>query len=247
MDVIQHKLSTIEQSNHITILFAIESGSRAWNYATEKSDYDIRGVFCYKPEKYMSITSCKEEIKCNVDDKYDYVLWDIRKFIRLFQVSNLSVYEFVHSPIVYLNRDNWLNKFKELVIINFDKPSLESHYFNMFKGNYHTHFRDLTKVSPKKYLNVIRGYLCYLSLTNGILPLNRIEEMLDYLDLSLVKFTNNVLELKKQGSAEPLNLPTKINDILVKRMELKISTIKPKIMEDEVLDQMVYEIIMMYI
>lgn len=40
-DVIQNKLKEIEQKENIKILHCIESGSRAWGFASPDSDYDV--------------------------------------------------------------------------------------------------------------------------------------------------------------------------------------------------------------
>jgi predicted nucleotidyltransferase len=39
---ILEKLKQIEKEKGVTILFAVESGSRAWGFASPDSDYDIR-------------------------------------------------------------------------------------------------------------------------------------------------------------------------------------------------------------
>ena len=41
---IKAKLSQIEQRENIRILYACESGSRAWGFASPDSDYDVRFV-----------------------------------------------------------------------------------------------------------------------------------------------------------------------------------------------------------
>ena len=44
-DKIKNKLKEIEEKENIRILFAVESGSRAWGFASPDSDYDVRFVY----------------------------------------------------------------------------------------------------------------------------------------------------------------------------------------------------------
>ena len=52
---IEDKLSQIEQRENIHILYACESGSRAWGFASPDSDYDVRFVFVRPIEDYLRV------------------------------------------------------------------------------------------------------------------------------------------------------------------------------------------------
>ena len=47
---IQDQLRRIEDEDHIKILLAVESGSRAWGFASPDSDYDVRFVYVRRTE-----------------------------------------------------------------------------------------------------------------------------------------------------------------------------------------------------
>lgn len=44
--LIQEKLHEIEKRENCRILLAVESGSRAWGFASPDSDYDVRFIYC---------------------------------------------------------------------------------------------------------------------------------------------------------------------------------------------------------
>ena len=41
---IEQELTKIEEKEHVHILLAVESGSRAWGFASPDSDYDVRFI-----------------------------------------------------------------------------------------------------------------------------------------------------------------------------------------------------------
>lgn len=49
--LIQEKLHEIEKRENCRILLAVESGSRAWGFASPDSDYDVRFIYVRDKEK----------------------------------------------------------------------------------------------------------------------------------------------------------------------------------------------------
>jgi predicted nucleotidyltransferase len=45
--IIRNKLIEVAKNNDVQILFAIESGSRAWGFPSTNSDYDVRFVYAH--------------------------------------------------------------------------------------------------------------------------------------------------------------------------------------------------------
>lgn len=54
-DFILTKLKETEKKEQIEILYAVESGSRGWGFASKDSDYDIRFIYTHPLEWYLSI------------------------------------------------------------------------------------------------------------------------------------------------------------------------------------------------
>ena len=86
--VIQNKLQHTERERHIQILWAIESGSRAWGFASPDSDYDVRVVYVQAPERYLQIDAAEEGFEWIEDEWFDVGAWDLRKTLRLLRSSD---------------------------------------------------------------------------------------------------------------------------------------------------------------
>lgn len=80
---IRDTFTKLEEENKVTIVFAVESGSRAWGFNADDSDYDIR--FVYYRNDIMEYVTClkKPDTICGFSDdkKLDWQGWDITKAI----------------------------------------------------------------------------------------------------------------------------------------------------------------------
>ena len=54
-EIIPAKLREIEAREHVRILHCVESGSRAWGFASPDSDYDVRFVYVRPLEHYLRL------------------------------------------------------------------------------------------------------------------------------------------------------------------------------------------------
>lgn len=52
---IKERLSQIEERENIRIIYACESGSRAWGFVSPDSDYDVRFVFVRPVQDYLRV------------------------------------------------------------------------------------------------------------------------------------------------------------------------------------------------
>ena len=52
---IQDNLDAIEKKYDVKILLAVESGSRAWGFASPDSDYDVRFIYVHRPEEWDAL------------------------------------------------------------------------------------------------------------------------------------------------------------------------------------------------
>jgi predicted nucleotidyltransferase len=54
-EIVLHKLHEIEEAHGVKVLYAVESGSRAWGFESTDSDYDIRFIYAHNKNWYLSI------------------------------------------------------------------------------------------------------------------------------------------------------------------------------------------------
>lgn len=158
MDDIYISLANLEKEHNILILYAVECGSRAWGFNYEDSDFDIRFVYIKNNKHdYMTILQSLETIVYFSDDKkYDYQGWDIIKATKHLQESNPSLLEWLYSPIVYINKSDFQNKFLLISQQMHTQTSLIFHYYNMARKNWNTWIANQEKIICKKYFHVIR-------------------------------------------------------------------------------------------
>ena len=156
-DIIIEKLNEIEHAENVTILHAVESGSRAWGFASPDSDYDVRFFYVRPKDYYLRLDRTRDVLEYPIDDALDINGWDIDKTLKLLHASNPTLFEWSNSPIVYKTTD----EFKQLLplIGNYfvDKSGLW-HYLSMAEGNYREYFKS-ESVRAKKYFYVIRPLL----------------------------------------------------------------------------------------
>ena len=134
---IKQAITQVCHSHEITCLHAIESGSRAWGFASPDSDYDVRLIYCHKPEWYLQLFAGKDSFEFIQDDllavPFDIGGWDIKKTLQLIYKSNAVIFEWLHSPIVYQQQAATISELQQLSQAYFQPLSVFHHYRGMAK------------------------------------------------------------------------------------------------------------------
>ena len=76
-EIIKQKLTEIEEQENVKVILAVESGSRAWGFESQDSDYDVRFIYIRKKENYLKLEGVRDVIEWQLDDKLDINGWDI--------------------------------------------------------------------------------------------------------------------------------------------------------------------------
>lgn len=179
-----NELRNIEFKNDVTVLYACESGSRAWGFDNVKSDYDVRFIFKRNDLKdYVSISSKNEVIEV-MDGDLDIVGWDIKKALYLHYKSNPNLREWLISPIKYLDWESDI--FNGLP--DFDRSVLKYHYMGIAGNNWKkisNENLEITKRVIKMYLYNCRCILAGILLAEQINPPINIFELLNLVECEI--------------------------------------------------------------
>lgn len=157
-DVIERELRRIEQDDSVRVVYAVESGSRAWGFQSADSDWDVRFLYLRRPEWYLSIKAGRDVLEYPVADGLDFSGWDLPKALRLFAKSNPPLLEWLRSPIVYAQWGGAVPRMKELSARYFSPSSCLHHYLHMAEGNFRVYLQG-ERVRLKKYFYVLRPVL----------------------------------------------------------------------------------------
>ncbi|MFZ5880928.1 MAG: DNA polymerase beta superfamily protein [Chloroflexota bacterium] len=165
------RLNEIEQTHHIVILYACESGSRAWGFPSADSDYDVRFLYLRPVHWYLSVEEKRDVIEVPIDDQLDITGWDLKKALQLFRKSNPPLLEWLGSPVVYVEKHSVRSQLRELAKEHFSPQTCFLHYF----GTARNHYREATAgegVKLKSYFYALRTLLAtlWIEAGNGVAP-----------------------------------------------------------------------------
>lgn len=222
IDEIKSELLKLELQHNIKILYAVESGSRAWGFASTNSDWDVRFIYIHKLDWYLKIDDRKDSLEEILTNDIDLAGWELKKALRLFRKSNPPMLEWLRSPIIYLQQFSTADKLRDLTMEFFNPKSCLHHYLHMAEGNYREYLqKDIVRV--KKYFFVLRPILAcdWIKQTNTMAPMEFHKLLESQVTDKIVKAEiQNLLTRKIAG--EELNEEPKIhvlNDFLEEKIE----------------------------
>lgn len=171
-------LKQTEQENEVYILYACESGSRGWGFASPDSDYDVRFIYVHKPEWYLRVEAPRDVIEKPVDDELDVCGWELRKALGLLKRANPTLIDWLDSPIVYRQDDEVMARINAISGHFFSPERARWHYRSMAHKNYRQYLQS-DEVRLKKYFYVLRPLLAvrWIEAGKGAPPM-RFEQLL---------------------------------------------------------------------
>ncbi|MCI7743047.1 MAG: nucleotidyltransferase domain-containing protein [Clostridiales bacterium] len=195
-ETILKKLNEIEKKENAKILLAVESGSRAWGFASPDSDYDVRFIYVRPKEDYLRLEKTRDVIELPIEGELDINGWDLDKTLRLLRASNPTLFEWFSSPIVY-RETAFAQEFRSIMQRYFSSKRGLSHYLSMASSNYREYLKGDT-VKAKKYFYVLRPVLaCRWILDKGTPPPMLFSELMDAeRDAAILPDVNRLLDLK---------------------------------------------------
>jgi predicted nucleotidyltransferase len=155
---IKKELENLEKQDGFTILFACESGSRAWGFPSRDSDYDVRFIYIHPQNRYLSIEDKKDHLEIPITDNLDINGWDIRKALSLLWRSNATLFEWLQSPIIYCSRHNFRDELFQLAKEYFSIRDTMNHYLGLTKKSLLSNPGE-NEIGLKQYFYILRPLL----------------------------------------------------------------------------------------
>jgi len=212
-DAIFAKLNEIEKEKQVKILYAVESGSRAWGFESKDSDYDVRFIYIHPRDWYLSIESRRDVIEYPISGLLDVNGWDVKKALKLFENSNPPLYEWLNSPIVYLEKGNFAKNLRTLMPKFYSPVACTHHYLSMAKRNYKAYL-SRPKVIVKKYFYTMRPiFACMWIERNKTMPPTEFKKLFEVQDLKSQLRENIRKLLERKQSGEELDVEDRIKAI----------------------------------
>lgn len=182
---IDRRLSAVEADAGVRLLFAIESGSRAWGFPSPDSDYDVRFVYVRPRDWYLSLTPGRDVIESPIVDAIDLNGWDIRKALGLLLKSNAIVSEWIESPIRYRADHPAVDDLRALADRAMDVRSMAFHYASLGQTAADRWLDGDGPVAVKRYFYALRPALAirWLRRTGGGRPPMDLQSLVDTVGL----------------------------------------------------------------
>lgn len=230
---IKKELERIEKQHHVRVLYAVESGSRAWGFASTDSDWDVRYIYVHSLDWYLKIDEQKDSQEEILANDIDLAGWELKKALRLFRKSNPPMLEWLRSPIVYHASGSAVQQLRELTKEYFDPKACLHHYLHMAEGNFRTYLQhDMVRI--KKYFYVLRPILAcdWIHRTGNVAPME-FQKLVEHevTDKTVKEIIEKLLVRKIAG--EELSVASKIqplNDFVERKINFYneyLKTIKP--------------------
>lgn len=204
-ETILSKLRMLEAREDVQILFAIESGSRAWGFPSPDSDYDARFVYVRPTDWYLSITHGRDVIELPIEDSLDINGWDIKKALGLLLKPNPVLLEWLSSPIRYVWNDAVCQRLIKFSNRASHGPACLRHYLHLGGRQWNVYIEGKERVNLKRYFYIIRPAMAvrWIRLCPEAIPPMNFQELLEGVNLpsDLVSELNELL-IQKSRSKE---------------------------------------------
>ncbi len=197
---ILRRLHAAEIEHGVRILYACESGSRAWGFASPDSDYDVRFIYARAPDWYLTydVERQRDVIEYPIGDDIDCAGWDVRKALYLLTRTNGALLEWLNSPVKYIENGNFAESMRTLAPQVMNPVALCYHYSHMARGNAREYLLK-DQVRLKKYFYVLRPLLAIRYIEQGLgMPPVEFERLMEAtLPASLRPIVERLLDMKR--------------------------------------------------
>jgi len=201
---ILRRIRSAEKEHNVRVLYAVESGSRAWGFASQNSDFDVRFIYAHPKDWYVAVDleDKRDVIEYEIVDEIDINGWDIRKALKLFWNSNPAFVEWIHSPIQYIDDGFFAASARKLIDDMYSVEKGIYHYRSMAKTNFRGYLKR-DEVPIKKYFYVLRPLLAIRWLEHYKQPapieFERLRELIQH-DIDVNMQITKLLDRKRRST-----------------------------------------------
>lgn len=166
-------LRQIEKEYQVKILYACETGSRAWGFPSPDSDYDIRFLYMHETNWYLSLSDKKDTIEFMLNEELDITGWDLRKSLVLLKKANAPLIERFQSPIEYYSVPGFKENFSRLIKDYYSPTAVFYHHYSLAK-KFWEEIKDQQTIKLKQYFYLIRSMLScnWITQNSSVLPMH---------------------------------------------------------------------------
>lgn len=248
-EIIIAKLREIEAQENVKIIFAVESGSRAWGFESPDSDYDVRFVYLRNRRDYLKLEPIRDVIEWQLDDTLDINGWDLQKALRLTHNGNPVFFEWLNSPVRYYADEELFPQLKAACEQYFSPKKALYHYWHMCDKNFKDYLQG-DQVKLKKYFYALRPiWAAQWIRERGTIPPVLFDELRkDMCPPALKPAIESLLAMKvKAGEAERIEPVTILNEYIQEglvEMKATLQTIEEEQPSWALLDEFFLKIIL---
>src|SRR5690606_13582458 len=234
------RLEKVEKEHDVRILFAIESGSRAWGFSSPNSDFDVRFIYMRDPSWYQSVDleERRDVVEYPIVDDIDLNGWDVRKALRLFWKSNPAFVEWTQSPIIYSEVSDFRSRALRALPQIYAPEKGVYHYRSMAKTNFRGYLKE-PMVRLKKYFYVLRPLLAarWVESTRSAAPIE-FDKLLSLVSDGPVLEAIHALLINKRGTPELGMAPAvpELNRFIEAELSQEVHEIPKKSRDPRVVD-----------
>lgn len=246
---IEARLSAIEVEYNVRVLYACESGSRGWGFASPDSDYDVRFIYVHALPWYLSVSPQRDVIEDPISGDLDINGWELRKALGLLKKGNATLIEWLDSPVVYRADPDFLSAMRDAARQTHRAERSFHHYVHMARKNYREYLQGET-VRLKKYLYVLRPLLATLWIEQGrgIAPM-RFQDLVDAIvtDSALREAIAQLLVIKRSASESEYGSPMPIINSFIDAELSRLETVPPPVLRETdfaVLDRLLMDTVL---
>lgn len=201
LDELRELLSKTESDYSLSMIYGLESGSRAWGFDSQNSDYDVRFLYVRPVDWYLCIEKRGDALDLGTSNNIDLSGWDLRKSLLFLRKSHPVLLEWLRSPVVYVECSEIVQRMREIGEEFFAPRASVHHYVGWAERTLHRYFHR-SDLAAKRYFYVVRPILCCLWIqTIGGQPPLRIQALLAAVEMPTeVKLAiDNLIDRKRAG------------------------------------------------